>query len=284
MKNLKFLALLPLAALALLAGCQQKGASSSVTASSTASSTANASASVAVVNGLPISRSFYDFYVKRISGGHAPSDLTAAQRDQALDSLIRAQLVAQLAQKDGDTHDPDTQNLIELSRLDVLEQVVSQQYLKGRKPTEEQLRTEYESQVAKMPQTEYHARHILVATKPFAEMIIKQLEHGAKFADLAKRDSVDSSKTNGGDLGWFTTTNMVKPFADAVVALKPGEFTHQPVHTKYGWHVIQLIDTRPLTPPTFQSVQQRLTQILESRQFTSYVDGLVKKAKIKKSL
>jgi peptidyl-prolyl cis-trans isomerase C len=135
-----------------------------------------------------------------------------------------------------------------------------------------------------MPHLEYHARHILVATEPFAEKIIERLEKGEDFADLAKAESMDSSRTNGGDLGWFTPDHMVKSFADAVVALKPGEYTHKPVHTQYGWHVIQLVAVRDVTPPPFDSVRQRLIQIVESKEFTAYVDGLEKNAKIERKL
>ncbi len=274
MNKLGFLSMTVIAAAALTA-CQQKGA--------TGSAVGSESPPLAVVDGVPITRDFYNFYVTRASGGRSPSDLTADERSRALDGLIRAQVVAEQAEKDGLTKDPDTSYLIELSRLDVLEQAVSAQYLKDRKPTEQQLRTEYENQVASLPHEEYHARHILVATESFAQRIIDQLNHGANFEDLAKRESMDSSKSNGGDLGWFTTDHMVKPFADAVLTLKPGEYTKTPVQTQYGWHVIQLVETRPLTPPSYDSAQQRLVQIVESKEFTSYVDGLVKDAKIQKN-
>jgi len=91
---------------------------------------------------------------------------------------------------------------------------------------------------------------------------------------------MDSSKDNGGDLGWFTPDRMVKPFADAVVSLKPGDFTHKAVQTQYGWHVIQLVDTRPLSPPPYDQVKQRLDQVVEAKKFKAYTDDLVSKAKI----
>jgi peptidyl-prolyl cis-trans isomerase C len=275
--NKSGLFIVSLAGAVALCACQPKGAAGTATKSST-------SPPVAVVNGQPISRELFDYYVKQITGGHAASELTAEQRGRALDSLIRAQVVADQAKADGDLNDPDTRDLLALSRLNVLSQVVSRQYLKNRTPTDAQLHAEYNSQVAKMPHTEYKARHILVDSEPFAKTIIAQLEKGAKFAELAKEDSIDSSKSNGGEIGWFTPDHMVKPFADAVVSLKPGEFTHTPVHTQYGWHIIQLEDERPYTPPSFDSVQQRLVQIVESKEFTTYVDGLVKKAKIQKKL
>ncbi len=267
--------LISLAAAAALTACQQKAA--------TPASAPAASDSVAVVDGVPISRGLYDFYVTRITGGRGPSDLSPDDRARALEGLVRAEIVAEEADKEGLTRDPDTVSLLALNRLNVLEQVLSDQYLKDRKPTDEQLRTEYETEVANLPHVEYHARHILVATEPFAERIIEELNHGANFEDLAKEESMDSSKSNGGDLGWFTTQNMVKPFADAVTELKPGEFTQKPVQTQYGWHVIQLVETRPLTPPSFDSAQQRLTQLIEARDFTAYIDGLEKTAKVEKS-
>ena len=73
--------------------------------------------------------------------------------------------------------------------------------------------------------------------------LIKKIKGGAKFEDVAKAESTDNSKANGGDLGWFTPTRMVKPFADAVKSLKKGEITAEPVQTQYGWHIIKLEDT-----------------------------------------
>lgn len=237
---------------------------------------------VATVNGTPISRDLFDYYLKNISGNDA-STLTADQRSQALDALIRAEVVAQHASQQGLLKQKDNAALLQLTRLNVVQQIVSSNYLKDKQPTEQELRAEYETQVATMPKVEYHARHILVATKAFAEELIKKLEAGKDFADLARRESMDSSKDKGGDLGWFTANHMVKPFAEAVAALKPGQFTHQPVKTKYGWHIIELLGTRPVKVPDFDSVKQRLVQIVQSRKFKQYEDGLEKKAKITKA-
>src|SRR4029453_1048207 len=127
-------------------------------------------------------------------------------------------------------------------------------------------------------------RHILVATSGFADKLVKELEKGTKFEDVAKRDSMDSSKDSGGDLGWFTPDRMVKPFADAVMALKPGEYTHTPVQTQFGWHIIKLEETRDLQPPPFDNVKQRLEQVVQTKKFKEYVDGLMKTAKVEKKL
>jgi peptidyl-prolyl cis-trans isomerase C len=254
-----------------LAACQPKGASTTAAA--------DTSPALATVNGTPITQNFFNFYIKAISG-KKPGDLSPDQQSQALDNLIRAQLVAQQADKDGVEKSADTTDLLELTRLNVLQQTMEERYLKDKQPTEQELRAEYEKQVGALPKLEYHARHILVATEPFAQGVVQNLEKGAKFEDVAKKESMDSSKDNGGDLGWFTPDRMDKSFADAVVALKPGDYTHKPVQTQYGWHVIQLVDTRPLSPPPFDQVKQRLAQVVQAKKFKAYTDDLISKAKI----
>jgi peptidyl-prolyl cis-trans isomerase C len=257
-----------------LAACQPKTGTDSG---------ANLGPAVATVDGRPIEKEVYEYYVKGVAGKPS-SELSADQRDQALENLIRAQVIAEQAEKDGITKDTNTAALLELSRLNVLQQAVSEKYLKDKKPTDQELRAEYETQVAALSRNEYHARHILVATQSFADKLIKDIEKGAKFEDVAKRESMDSSKDSGGDLGWFTPDRMVKPFSDAVVALKPGEYTHAPVQTQYGWHIIKLEETRDLAPPAFDQVKQRLDQVVQAKKFKTYVDGLVKTAKVEKKL
>jgi peptidyl-prolyl cis-trans isomerase C len=259
--------------LAALGACQPK----------TATTTGDSSPAIATVDGSPISRDFYEFYIKGITG-KSSAELTPQQRDLALDNLIRAKLVAGQAAKDGIDKTPDTASLLELSRLNVLQQAVSDRYLKDKKPSETELRAEYETQLAGMPKQEYHARHILVATEPFAQKIISRLDKGEKFDELAKHESMDSSKSNGGDLNWFTPDRMVPEFASAVMALKAGDYTHKPVRTQYGWHVIQLLETRDLSAPPFDQVRQRLEQVVENKRFRSYSDELLRNAKIEKFL
>ncbi|HEY6484415.1 MAG TPA: peptidylprolyl isomerase [Steroidobacteraceae bacterium] len=269
-------ALLVAAALALTA-CQPKAAAPGPDAS------VDHSPAIAVVNGRPISRDFFETYVHAIAN-RPSSELTPEQRNHALDNLIKTQLVSQQALKDGLDKSPDTAAMLELTRLNVLQQAETDRYLKDKKPTEQQVRAEYETQLSGMSKQEYHAKHILVATEPFAQKVIAQLEKGAKFEDVARRESMDASKDSGGDLGWFTPDKMVKPFADAVVALKPGEYTHKPVQTPYGWHVIELVETRDLQPPSFDNVRQRLEQVVQAKKVNAYADELMRNAKIEKKL
>ena len=127
---------------------------------------------------------------------------------------------------------------------------------------------------------EYKARLMLVDTKEKAEAIIAELKKGADFAKLAARDSKDPSGKQGGDLGWFNLQSMVKPFSDAVAKLKKGETTQAPVETQYGWHVIQLEDTRSPTVPAYEDVKPQVEQLTQRKKVQAYLDQLRKNAKI----
>jgi peptidyl-prolyl cis-trans isomerase C len=284
--------ILVLCTLAALAACKPPGATAPAPASSSGGASAPAagapaastdnSAPVAIVNGTPISREFFDFYAIGLAGKNTVAELTPEQKQQALDNLIRAQVIAQEANKEGLDKDPGIAALLELARLNVLQQAVSDHYLKDKKPSEQETRAEYETQVGLLPHQEYHVNHILVATEGFARKLIAELEKGANFTDVAKRESMDPSKTNGGDIGWLTPDRIMKPFADAMVALKKGEYTHKPVQTQYGWHIIRVDDIRDVTPPTYDQVHQRLDQVVQAKKFKAYTDGLVKSAQIEK--
>jgi peptidyl-prolyl cis-trans isomerase C len=239
---------------------------------------------VATVNGTDISRSEYDAFTKGILQGKQ-QELTAEQKNQILDNLINTQVVADQAVKDGLDKDPDVAARLQVVKLRVLTDAEIQKFVKSHDPTDAELHAEFDRQAAATDLTEYHARHILVAKdkKDLAVDLIKKLNHGGKFDELAKANSIDpGSKQTGGDLGWFNTARMVKPFADAVKQLKKGEITQQPVETQFGWHIIELEDTRPANfeqankPPLQQAVMEKKVQ--------DYIDSLKKDAKIDKHL
>ncbi len=233
---------------------------------------------VAIVNGTPISREAFDDYLKGLLRGKAAADVTADDKNQVLDQMINMQLIAAQAEKEGLQNDPDVATRIALLRTQILADAAAQKYVKANEPTDAELHTAYDAATDK---TEYHALHILVPTKEKGEALIKKLKGGAKFEDVAKAESTDNSKANGGDLGWFTTARMVKPFGDAVKTLKKGEITPEPVQTQYGWHIIRLEDTRDAP---FDQFKTQLTNGIMQKKFQTYIDGLKATAKIEKKL
>lgn len=110
-------------------------------------------------------------------------------------------------------------------------------------------------------------RHILVSSKAKAEQIEQQLHNGASFAVLAKKYSTDTtSAKNGGSLGAITKGEMVPPFDKAAFSLKTGQIS-PPVHSVYGWHIIQA--TGPIKPahvtPFSQVEAQIRTSLLQQK-------------------
>lgn len=234
------------------------------------------------VNGKAISNDLFEAYVKAVTQGKASSELSAEEREQVKEELVRMEVLAQQAEKDGIAKDPEVATRLDLTRLNLLQQAGAQKYLKDRQPTEAELRAEFETQLAATPLVEYHARHILVSSQETAQKIIDQLKAGGDFATLAKRFSGDKSTAQkGGDLGWFPPDAMGnKNFADAVGLLKNNEITSTPIQTQYGWHVLQLLGTRDRPPPSFEGVQDQLKRILLTKKYRAYSDELLKTAKI----
>ena len=233
---------------------------------------------VAIVDGTPISRDAYDDYLKGLLRGKPATDVTAEEKNQVLDQMINMQLIATQAEKDGMEKDPDVATRIALLRTQILADAAAQKYVKNNEPSDQDLHAAYDAATDK---TEYHASHILVPTKEKAVLLIKKIKGGAKFEDVAKAESTDNSKANGGDLGWFTTARMVKPFGDAVKGLKKGEMTTEPVQTQYGWHIIRLDDTRD---SPFDTLKPQLSSALMQKKFQAYIEDLKKNAKIEKKL
>jgi peptidyl-prolyl cis-trans isomerase C len=238
---------------------------------------------VATVNGEPISRDVWNLYVKTRNRGTSPDELTDEQKKENLDGLIEMYVASQQADKDGLGAGEDGAR-IELMKRSALAELLGQKVLGDKEPTPEELKAEYDKQIEKMPKIEYHARHILVDSEAKARELIAKLDSGSDFATLAKENSSDSSAKEGGDLGWFAASRMVKPFADAVEALEKGSYTKDPVQSQFGWHVIRLDDTRPLTPPTYEAVSQQLGQLVKQEKFQAYLDDLMKTAKVDRKL
>jgi peptidyl-prolyl cis-trans isomerase C len=241
---------------------------------------------VVTVNGKPITEELFAGYAKAVTKGKEVGELSQEDRDAIKESLVRGEVVAQQAEKDGLAKDPEIVSRLELARLNLLQQALAQKYLKDKTPTEAELRAEFDAQIASTPMVEYHARHIQVSSPDVAQKVIERLGKGENFATLAKSVSADPSGANGGDIGWFGAQTGPKPFIDALQTLKKGEYTKTPVQSEYGWHVIQLLGTRDLPLPPFDApqVQDQLKGIVMRKKFQSYADGLVKTAKVEPPL
>lgn len=261
---------LPLTCAALLSGCNQ--------GSQETNTTDKSADVVATVNGAPITEQELDTYtVNR----EAAQPGAALRRQTALNDLIKLEVVKQQAEKEGVDKRPDVRAELNWQRTNVLVNTLMRERMNDMSFSDKELKAEYKKQVAQLAKREYKARHILTKTHAQAEDIIKRLNNGTDFVKLSKRESTAPSAPQGGELGWFSPDTMVPPFAQAVEKLKKGEYTKQPVKTKFGWHVILLEDSRQVQPPAYAQVKDRLRNILISRALESYIDKLRAAADIK---
>lgn len=177
-----------------------------------------------------------------------------------LDQLVDRKALVLMAEKDGLDKDPQVQRQIARAQDSALQNALLSKEV-GPTVTAEQVKARYDATIANKPgEEEIHARHILVAKEDDAKKIIAELNGGADFADLAKKNSTDPGAAQGGDLGWFKKGDMLPEFSAAAFALQPGQITQTPVHTQYGWHVIKLEGRRQAPPPTFEQARDQLRQ------------------------
>lgn len=234
----------------------------------------------ATVNGVPIAASRVDLLMKQRAGmGQAESPEV---RKAVIEQLALQSLVAEEALKKGLDKSPEVQDQLDLTRQSILASAYVQDFIKNHKVSDDALKAEYDKIKAQMSGTEYKARHILVEKEAEAKDIIAKLKKDPKaFEKLAEEKSKDpGSKTKGGDLGWFDARSMVPEFSAAVTKLKKGEITPTPVKTQFGYHIIQMEDSRPMQAPPFEQIKGGLTQQVQQQDLKKQLDDFKAKAKI----
>ncbi|OWT68224.1 MULTISPECIES: peptidylprolyl isomerase [unclassified Achromobacter] len=236
---------------------------------------------VATVNGKAIPQKNLDQFVKLLVSQGATD--SPQLREQVKQEMINRQVFVQAAEKAGIAKQDDVQTELELARQGILVRALMADYLQKHKVSDQQVQTEYnkvkQEQAGKL---EYKVRHILVADEKTANDLLAQIKgNKAKFEDLAKKNSKDpGSADKGGELGWAPATNYVPPFAQAVTALKKGDVADKPVQTQYGWHIIQVEDTRPVEFPPLDQVRPQLEEMLRQQTLADYQKSLRDQAKV----
>ena len=228
---------------------------------------------VATINGVEIDSTLFEFYLENRTQKPA-AQVTAEERAIVLQELSDIYLLTTQPVAEELAKAPQIEAQIELQYRGIIAQAVAADYLAKNPATEDEILAEYKSQIELAPSLQFKARHILVETQGAATGLITQLDDGADFAELAKEHSTGPSGPSGGDLGWFSPNQMVKPFSDAVVELEDGSYSTAPVQTSFGWHVILREDSRANEPPTLESVRDTIKQRVEQNNFQRYLEGL----------
>lgn len=236
---------------------------------------------VAKVEGTPIYRSA----VLRVFRG-LPRKVTEkgieAIYATLLERIIQQQLLVINGRKTNLAADPQVK-----ARLKELEDVVIGEVYLNRLIEKSMapgfLKKQYKNFIRKNPPSEQvHARHILLKTETDAKNVIGHIAAGKKFEDAAREFSTGPSASKGGDLGFFKRPDMVKPFSDAAFAMQDGEVSKTPVKTRFGWHVIQVVERKVQKAPSFEQMKPRLMRSAGRNAAVAIMKSLVDGAKVER--
>jgi len=172
-----------------------------------------------------------------------------------------------------------------------IQQLIDQKFVQKMTITDQEAKTYYDANLQRFSQPEQvKASHILIKAEQDAdkaktleakekiEMIQKRVKKGDDFAALAKEFSEGPSAPKGGDLGYFGPGRMVKPFETAAFKMEPGEVSDI-VKTRFGYHLIKVMDKKPAKQVTFEEVQDKLQQFLKQQKVQKEVEAYIKQLK-----
>lgn len=210
---------------------------------------------------------------------------TPQGRKEMLDTMVIRELILQQAAKDGIDKGAD----IEEKLQDLKKRIIVEAFLKKKVESESNvsdadMQKFYEQNKEKFKTGEQmKASHILVKTEKEAKDVLAKLKAGGNFEELAKKFSVDSSSSKGGDLGWFGKGSMVPVFEKAASALKEGQISDV-VKSDFGFHIIKLTGKRAAGIRPLEEVKDQIKgAIMPTKQqevFQKIKEELKKSAKI----
>jgi peptidyl-prolyl cis-trans isomerase C len=234
---------------------------------------------IAKVNGVPVPKARMDYMMfQQQSRGAQDNDQTRAM---VREELVNREVLQQEAEKAGFGKKPEVQTQVSMARQEIVVGAYLRDWVQKHPVSDAEVQKEYEKARAQAGEKEYKARHILVDNEDQAKAIIADLKKGAKFDELAAKNSKDpGSKDRGGDLDWNVPAAFDKNFSDAMVKLEKGKYTETPVQTRYGYHVILLDDVRDTKFPALAEVKPRIQQQLMQQKIEGLVRDLRAKAKV----
>ena len=233
---------------------------------------------VAIVNGKAVPKARAEALLTQ--AGKQGQARSPELEQQVRDEVVLREMFVQEAEKRGMASSADYKTQMELARQSILIRELFADYQKKYPVSDADVQAEYDKFKGQSGGTEYRARHILVEKEDEALALIAQLKGGAKFEDLAQKNSKDpGSGANGGDLDFANPSAYVPEFSAAMTKLKKGEMTETPVKSQFGFHIIKLEDTREAKFPPIEEVKPQIVQRLSQVKMAKFRDDIRAKAK-----
>jgi len=236
-------------------------------------------AGLATVNGVTIPRARGEALMSQQKARGAPDN--EQTRAMVKEELVNRELLMQEAQRAGVAKSPEVAGQLDLARQEIIISAFLRDWVRKNPVSDADVQKEYDRVKAEQGDKEYRARHILVETEDQAKQIVADLKKGAKFDELATKNSKDpGSKDRGGDLDWHGPNDFDRSFSEAMMKLDKGKYTETPVRTRFGFHIIQLDDVRTGRFPALSEVKPRIQQQITQARIDELVKGLRGKAKV----
>jgi peptidyl-prolyl cis-trans isomerase C len=196
-----------------------------------------------------------------------------------VDNMVVEELFVLEAEKTGVSKDKDFTLALERARRQLLAQRYLQKAVQP-KVTDGNVKTFFDKNKTRYSQDEVHAFHVLLKTEKEAKEVYDKAKAGEDFEVLAKKYSKDpSAAQNMGDLGFFTRSRMVPPFADAAFSMNKGDIS-QPVKTPFGFHVIKVVDKREGKAVKFDEVKDQVRSDYQNESINDLIANLKKNNKV----
>jgi peptidyl-prolyl cis-trans isomerase C len=218
-------------------------------------------------------------------------------KEQLLQQMVQALVISHLATQSGFDARPDIKEQLEFLKSSFLaNEYLKREVIQKITVSEDEVKAYYDANKDefKIPEM-VRARHILFLVEASATdeqkkkvyekavETLKEIKEGADFAKLASELSGDpGSKSKGGEIGFVARGKTVKPFEDALFALKPGEVSGV-VETKFGYHIIQAEERKDASVEPFDEAKEKIRlKIIQERvkpAVTEFIDKAMKDAK-----
>ncbi len=228
---------------------------------------------VAIIDDKPIFRNEYLSFLATLPQEVQAQANTEEAYKQLLTHLVQMRVLSNKARELGIDADPQVVSLVRAYEERTLVDIYLRAQV-GAQLNEKAIRKIYNEMIKQQSsQEEMQASHILVDTLEQATELVDQLNKGSDFADLARQHSKGPSGANGGDLGYFSTGQMVPAFEESAFKLSEGEYTKNPVKTQFGWHIILAGNKRLQTLPSFEQARVQI----EEQESNRLADDVVQK-------
>lgn len=229
------------------------------------------------VNGLPITQGMVDGLLAQYPPEARDKIVAQGQTAKIKDDLVTMELIYQEALKMQIHQKPESKMALAYAERQAMARALLEQVVTDR-TTDAAIKAWYDEHAVQFRKPQAKVRHILVKEEAEAQELLKQIQAGGNFAEIAAQKSMDArTAKDGGNMGWVDTKNMTKEVADAITAAAAGQVIG-PIPSKGGFHLMLIEEKRDMVP--LEEVKETIRTKMREDIVSSYIEELKKGAAI----